>query len=155
MKYAKRLMIDYGMSFRVGREAVVQGANEPLYKFYIYEDEKSCPLETAWQHVRNVKDVDITRSSNVNFEVMPKGVNKESGIRFMADWFHIPMQQVMAIGDHENDIEMLSAAGFSIAMGNAVEEVLSIADAVTYDNNHEGVAHAINRYVLHPHPSGE
>ena len=57
------------------------------------------------------------------------------------------MDEVMAVGDSENDIEMLREAGLGIAMGNAADEVKSVADEITLDNEHEGVAAAIAKYL--------
>ena len=62
----------------------------------------------------------------------------------MADW-DIKPQEVLAIGDDVNDIPMLRAAGLSFAMGNAPEEVKSVADAVTATNDQHGAAMAIRR----------
>ena len=57
------------------------------------------------------------------------------------------MDEVMAVGDSENDIEMLREAGLGIAMGNASDEVKEVADEITLDNEHEGVAAAIGKYI--------
>jgi hydroxymethylpyrimidine pyrophosphatase-like HAD family hydrolase len=54
----------------------------------------------------------------------------------------------MAVGDGENDIELMRAAGFSVAMGNAVEAVRRAADALTDDCDHDGAAKAVLRYML-------
>ena len=54
----------------------------------------------------------------------------------------------LALGDAANDLEMMKAAGFSIAMGNAAEDIKKIADAITSSNDEAGVAEAIQKYVL-------
>ena len=54
----------------------------------------------------------------------------------------------MAMGDGNNDLGLMNAAGLSVAMGNSSREVLEAADHVTEDNEHDGVAAAIKRYVL-------
>ena len=54
----------------------------------------------------------------------------------------------MAAGDSPNDIEMLKAAGFAVAMGNGEEEVKAIADFVTLPNSQDGVAAAVRKFVL-------
>ena len=56
------------------------------------------------------------------------------------------MNQVLAIGDSENDLEMLEAAGTGVAMGNAASEVKRAADDITAGNDEEGVALAIRKY---------
>ena len=54
---------------------------------------------------------------------------------------------IIAFGDSFNDIDMLEYAGFGVAMGNAPDPVKASADAVTDDNDHDGLAKAINKYM--------
>ena len=56
-------------------------------------------------------------------------------------------KEIMAVGDGENDRNMLQTAGFSVAMGNAMDRVKETADAVTLTNNENGVAAAIRNYM--------
>ena len=58
------------------------------------------------------------------------------------------MQQVMAVGDSDNDLTMLRQAGLSVAMGNAPAHIRAAADACTADHTENGVARAIERYLL-------
>ena len=78
----------------------------------------------------------------------PPGVTKGSGLKTLADTLGLAMNQVMACGDSGNDLAMIQAAGYGIAMGNATPDVLAAARYVTDDNNHDGVAKAIETYVL-------
>lgn len=78
-----------------------------------------------------------------NLEFNKAGVDKSLGIRHVCELLHIPMEQVAAIGDSENDIGMLRAAGLGIAMGNACEAAKEAADAVTLSNEQDGVAAAV------------
>ena len=80
--------------------------------------------------------------------VLRKGCSKASGVVALAHQLGIPMEQVMAIGDNMNDIEMLTNAGWGVAMGQAIPSVVAIADAVTTSNAEDGVAVAIERYIL-------
>jgi hydroxymethylpyrimidine pyrophosphatase-like HAD family hydrolase len=66
----------------------------------------------------------------------------------MAEYYNIPIENTVAIGDNFNDVPMLEVAGLSVAMGNADPSVKEIADVVTLTNNEHGVAHAIEKYVL-------
>ena len=91
----------------------------------------------------------ITSSLDSNIEVNALGVSKGSALCALAEHLGIPMEQVMACGDSENDIEMLRAAGLGIAMANSTPEALAAADAVTLSNEEHGVAAAIKRYALH------
>ena len=56
--------------------------------------------------------------------------------------------QATAVGDSGNDLTMVQLAGLGVAMANATPDVLAAADVVTGDNNHDGVAQAIEKYVL-------
>lgn len=80
--------------------------------------------------------------------VMQPGCSKASGVKALADQLKIPLEQVMALGDNSNDFEMLLAAGWGVAMGQAHESVKAIANAVTASNQDDGVAVAIERYAL-------
>lgn len=80
--------------------------------------------------------------------VMHPGCSKASGVATLADHLKIPMEQVMALGDNNNDFEMLAAAGWGVAMGQAPDGVKAIANAVTASNQDDGVAVAIERYAL-------
>ena len=80
--------------------------------------------------------------------VMRAGTSKASGVTALAERFGVPLCQVMAIGDNNNDISMLQCAGWGVAMGQAPQRVKDAARAVTASNAEDGVARAIERYAL-------
>jgi 5-amino-6-(5-phospho-D-ribitylamino)uracil phosphatase len=80
--------------------------------------------------------------------IMEVGCSKASGVLTLARQLHIPMQQVMAIGDNNNDIEMLQAVGWGVAMGQAPAAVKAAARVITATNAEDGAALAIERYAL-------
>ena len=80
--------------------------------------------------------------------IMEAGCSKASAVAALARQLNISRQQVMAIGDNNNDIEMLRYAGRGVAMGQAVEAVKLIADTITASNAQDGAALAIERYAL-------
>lgn len=80
--------------------------------------------------------------------VMQAGTSKASGVTGLAEHFGLPLSQVMAIGDNNNDIRMLRCAGWGVAMGQAPQPVKAAARAVTASNAEDGVARAIERYAL-------
>lgn len=80
-------------------------------------------------------------------EISPMNINKGSALQYLSDYLNIEPSEVMAIGDEYNDASMLSFAGVSVAMDNAVDDMKALADFVTFDNNHSGVAHAIYHYL--------
>ncbi|MBK8985879.1 MAG: HAD family hydrolase [Chloroflexi bacterium] len=90
----------------------------------------------------------VTQAVSGYIEILPPGASKGRGVqRLLAD-LGIPPSAMLAIGDGENDLEMLQMAGVGVAMGNAKSTVKAVADYVTADNNHSGVAEAIERFVL-------
>lgn len=76
-------------------------------------------------------------------EIMNKNTNKGYAISQMAEKLGYKMEEVMAIGNEKNDIPMLEAAGFAVAMGNAVDELKKHADYITKSNLKSGVGQAI------------
>ena len=90
----------------------------------------------------------VTRSYPEFVEIMDPAVDKGDALRWIADRMGIAMDQVAAIGDAWNDEPLLTAAGFGIAMGSAPQALRDIADATVGDLEHDGVAEAIERYVL-------
>ena len=75
--------------------------------------------------------------------------NKGDAVRFMADFYKVPMADTIAVGDEENDCPMIEAAGVGVAMANASPVVRNVADYVTErDNNHSGIAEVIEKFVF-------
>lgn len=91
---------------------------------------------------------EVTSSWVNNIEINPIGVNKGSALTALAASLGIPMSQVMAIGDNDNDISMLRAAGYGVAMGNATPAALEAAGWLTLPCQQFGVAAAIRALVL-------
>lgn len=83
-----------------------------------------------------------------DIEINRRGVNKGQSLRWLAKRLGCTMENVVAIGDSDNDLTMLRAAGLGIAMGNAAKNVRLTADAVTASNAECGVAQAVERYIL-------
>jgi Cof subfamily protein (haloacid dehalogenase superfamily) len=90
----------------------------------------------------------VTRSLPEFVEILNPGVDKGDAFRFVAARLGVPMEDTAAIGDSWNDAPLLKAAGFGVAMGSAPAELRDIAGAVVADVAHDGVAEAIDRYVL-------
>lgn len=88
------------------------------------------------------------RSQPYIYETMPKGVTKSTALKDLAEKLGIEPQEIMAIGDANNDIEMLEYAGLGVAMGNASQHVKDLADYVTDSNDQNGVATAIAKLIL-------
>ncbi len=79
---------------------------------------------------------------------MYKGVSKGNAIKILCDLYDIDREEVIAIGDNENDISMIEYAGMGIAVGNAAEALKAKADYITGDYLDDGVAEAIEKFAL-------
>lgn len=82
-----------------------------------------------------------------NLEFTLADVNKGVGLQKMAQLLDIPVAQTMAVGDTENDLAIIRAAGVGVAMGNATAAVKSAADYITTSNDEDGVAAAIAHFL--------
>ena len=79
---------------------------------------------------------------------MKKGSSKGEAVKMLAKYLGVSQEEVMCIGDSENDLSMITWAGTGVAMGNAIDSVKEVANYVTSDNKHGGVAEAIRKFVL-------
>ncbi|MGT2749481.1 Cof-type HAD-IIB family hydrolase [Streptococcus orisasini] len=128
--------------------AEVKATAEPVFQaMYMGEPEQINAFQADFEAELSEK-FSMVRSQSYLFEAMPKGITKASGLKELAQKLKIELKDVVAVGDAANDLEMMKAAGFSVAMGNAAEDVKEIADALTSSNDEAGVAEAITKYVL-------
>ena len=134
-----------GFEYYHGREEVETCIRHKVYKFFVCDN---VPLPPLRQTLARIPGIDLTQSWYNNIEIMPSGVDKGVGVCDMARSLGLSMDQVMTLGDQSNDIPMLKAAGFGIAMGNASEETKQAARAVTASNADEGFALALETYAL-------
>ena len=117
-----------------------------IYKinFYCHDDEN-------WEKGRRLLEkLPLNYASGIpmNFEISPMGVNKGAGLETLSRVTGIPVAEMIAVGDEGNDLEMVQTAGLGVAMGNAIESVKAVADVVTNDCDHDGVAEVIEKYLL-------
>jgi HAD superfamily hydrolase (TIGR01484 family) len=113
-----------------------------------YYTEDMAVLSKIRSQVEAWGTLEITNSHPCNIELNPKGVSKASGLEEVCKLLGISMSEVIAMGDSENDITMIRAAGLGVAMGNAQDGVKIIADLITVTNEEHAVAKIIKEYVL-------
>lgn len=138
----------------VSTEKVFNGGDYPedfsAYKWLKigFSSEDLSQLESIRKGLANYDDLELTNSLPTNIEVNPLGVNKASGLVRVCKELNISMDEVMAVGDSLNDIKMIEKAGIGVAMGNAQAKIKEVADFTTDTNNADGVAKAIEKFVL-------
>ncbi len=91
--------------------------------------------------------LDFTKSKPNYLEILAAGVSKGRALEFLARKWGYEPNQIMAIGDAPNDLSMISWAGMGVAIGNAIDAVKQQADLIVSDNNHHGVAEAIDQVL--------
>lgn len=117
-------------------EMMVLGAKEDLDKWTLSFTEE------ITQHF------DYVRSQPVIIEFLSPNTNKATALKSLCDDLSITSEEVMALGDEQNDIEMLKWARHSVAMGNASDAIKELARYTTVSNNEAGVAKALHKMIL-------
>ncbi len=143
------------------------GVYRPLYQraatqvedIYEYFRSAPRPFEKMNFYHTGVREREITRaalrhlpvemkdSEETSLECSVKGINKGTGLLVLCRHLGIDPSVTIAVGDADNDADILSAAGLSLAMGNANERIKKICGAVLPDNDHDGCAAAVETYL--------
>ena len=89
----------------------------------------------------------MTGALPYNIEVNAEGINKGEALLWVAERLGIRREETLAFGDGANDVELLRTAGIGAAMSNGVPEVLAAADIKAGNNDEDGVACTIRRYL--------
>jgi len=135
------------VSGKLKRIPTKESLNTDFYKILLMGDEEQLNEFETFIPQEWRDEFYVVRSQKYLVEVLTKGVNKAFGLEELAQKLNIEPSEIAAIGDAANDIEMLEYAGLAIAMGNASEEVKSIADIVTDTNENNGVIKAIDKLI--------
>ncbi|KAI6682269.1 hypothetical protein NL676_036150 [Syzygium grande] len=104
-------------------------------------------LRPYWSEATGAR-ANVVQSVPDMLEIVPPGTSKGSGVRMLLDHLGVAPKEVMAIGDGENDIEMLELASLGIALSNGSEKTKAVANIIGVSNNEDGVADAIYRYAF-------
>lgn len=89
----------------------------------------------------------VVRSAPYFLEFLNKASSKGTGVKALGEYLGIKQEEIICIGDAGNDLDMIQFAGLGVAMGNAFDEVKEAADYVTSNNEEDGVAHVIEKFI--------
>ena len=137
----------------------------PLLKMTIC-DNNQVIFNSIIRKIREIKEIDVLDVEHMSRKVIKSGtkdvsieyfyteitnlnVNKWNALKVIMEKLDVKPEEVMAIGDNINDIEMIQNAGIGIVMGNSALKSMKIGNSTLADNNSNGVAEAIERYILH------
>ncbi|HEN0079518.1 TPA: HAD-IIB family hydrolase [Streptococcus agalactiae] len=116
---------------------------EPIYQVVLVATEgESERIQKQFPRVK------LTRSSPYSMDVISEGQSKVKGIERVGQCYGFDLSEVIAFGDSDNDIEMLSQVGIGVAMRNASQQVKENARYTTADNNDDGISKALAHYGL-------
>lgn len=155
-RYDQNIVDFYGTvkiedGFYIGRLKEKLKENPTL--MMLYPDKKN--VETLTNHLNDVH-AEVIEHWNWGapyhiIEVMNKQMNKAEALKKIAEEYHIPKERIIAFGDGANDLEMIDYAGIGVAMGNAIDELKTLAKHVTDTNEKHGVANFLANYFEIPH----
>ena len=126
--------------------------------YLVHEDVLKIALESSdYSFILSLKDeaesiidenIHFSYSSNRYMEFNSSNADKGIALHWLANYLNIEIDETIAIGDHLNDLSMLRAAGLSVAVSNAQDEIKKICDVITEKNNNEGaIAEVIHKYI--------
>ncbi len=93
------------------------------------------------------ESISFFKSSPIYLEFVDSTVSKGSALERLGNILGIPQKEIVAFGDADNDVEMISYAGLGVAMANSSEKLLSVADYVTRSNNEDGIAAVLEKII--------
>lgn len=122
--------------------------NELLKGVCVEKEDTEKLMKAKYELKKLNPELEIVSSWDDNFEIMKKGSSKGEAVAQLAKYFNLKRDEIMCIGDSENDLSMIEYAGVGVAMGNAINKVKEAAQYVTTPNTESGVAKAIRKFVL-------
>lgn len=128
-------------------EAEIEQNNFKSIKYYIPNKDHDL-LERIKEEMIALPGFDSTYSSYYSLEVFQAGMDKRNGLSKLLEHLGYGFENLMMIGDSENDLRAIQAAAIGVAMDNALDFIKAEADFVTLDRNNSGVAHAIHKFLL-------
>ena len=129
------------------KNTTVRNKNEILKCICINENNLR-NIEEIKMRLKKIDTIEVVSSNHNNFEIMNKGVSKGKAVETLAKEYGILKDEVIAVGDGENDLSMISYAGLGVAMGNSSDYIKEHADYVTDTNVNGGVGKVIKKFVL-------
>lgn len=126
------------------------------FKQFIREHPGEVVKVNLYHRDRKSRDKNFARMKNLNLsisfaeannlEASPEGITKASGLVELCKILNVDIAETIAVGDADNDLEILQTAGLGVAMGNAADNVKQIADFIAPDNDNDGVATVIEKF---------
>lgn len=131
-----------GLAEKIRREHISMEKMHMVFENTEYRDQKLQEIREKFP------DLAFSNATTFNMEINSADAGKGKGLVALGKILGISREEIMACGDAANDWDMLQMAGFPVVMGNADEETKKLAAFVTKSNEEDGVAYAVEQYVL-------
>jgi Cof subfamily protein (haloacid dehalogenase superfamily) len=118
-----------------------------IFKAVVIESDED-KLRRLREEILKTGLVSVSQSLKDNLEVMNKDVSKGNAVKQLAEILGIAREEIITIGDNENDISMIEYAGLGVAVGNAEQCLKDKADFVACDYQEDAVAQVVERFIL-------
>lgn len=128
------------------RKDIVERGLDVL-KFYVPNWDAEL-LATIRGRIQRIPELEVTASSDHSIEIFRAGMDKITALTRLVDHLGITFDNVMMIGDSENDYQAVRACKYGVAMENSPDFLKNVAKFVSLDHNKCGVAHAIEKLIL-------
>ncbi|MBQ0066074.1 MAG: HAD family phosphatase [Firmicutes bacterium] len=119
-----------------------------VHKFNMYHNNQAGRDRSRARLVEKGYPVELVDAETTSLEITQKGIDKGNGLRKLGEYLGFTMDELIVVGDADNDLAALKVAGLAVAMGNSNENVRKVCDVIVADNDHDGVAQAIQEYLL-------
>lgn len=140
----KRVKIELVKDFK----EVFKQYEDKILKAICIDVNNSGNLEKLRRELEELNEFEIVSSWANNIEIMNKETSKGEGVEILSEILGVKREEVICIGDGENDLSMINYAGLGVAMGNASDYVKKQADYITDTNTNNGVAKVIDKFIL-------
>ncbi|WP_297637557.1 Cof-type HAD-IIB family hydrolase [uncultured Clostridium sp.] len=105
-------------------------------------------IQAYRRELDQMKEITYFVSGTRSIEINMKDVSKGNAVKKLAEYYGVKREEIICIGDNENDVSMIKYAGLGIAMGNAIPKIKEVADYITDTNINDGVRKAVEKFVL-------
>ena len=128
-------------------EELLQDPKIEIMKFIAFDARGHEAFVDVKKEIAHMGNLVVTSSSSSNIEINDAQAQKGIALLDYAKLKNIKREEIAAIGDNLNDESMIRDAGIGVAMGNAIPAIKHLAQIVTKNNNEDGVAYILNRFV--------
>lgn len=119
----------------------------PVIKFFVQSEDQDA-LNALEQMIARYESLSCVCSLENSLDIMGAGISKGYALRRLCDYYNIPLSQVAAFGDQDNDAEMLAEAGLSFSMLKGSDKCKAAAQKIGPDNNCDAFARMVHQFIL-------